>query len=110
MGPRITKQINLYIKEYNFSYSGILRTLIYFYDIRGNTIEASNGGIGIVPYVYEEAYRYYYSLWLAKQKNQGKDLKSFIPKDKEVHIQAPKRKTKKSKRFSFLDEDIGVNE
>ena len=43
------------MKEYNFSYSGILRTLIYFYDIRGNTIEASNGGIGIVPYVYEEA-------------------------------------------------------
>ena len=45
-----------------------------------------------------------------KAKNQGKDLKSFIPKDREVHIQAPKRKTKKSKRFSFLDEDIGVNE
>mgnify|MGYP003541262989 CR=1 FL=1 len=43
-------------------------------------------------------------------RNQGKDLKSFIPKDREVHIQAPKRKTKKSKRFSFLDEDIGVNE
>ena len=47
---------------------------------------------------------------LAKQKNQGKDLRSFIPKDREVHIQAPKRKTKKSRRFSFLDEDIGVNE
>lgn len=98
------------MKEYNFSYSGILRTLIYFYDIRGNTTEASNNGIGIVPYVYEEAYRYYYSLWLAKQKNRDKDLRSFIPKEREVHIQAPKRKTKKSKRFSFLDEDIGVNE
>ena len=49
---RIQKQIKQYVEEYHYSYSGIRKALIYFFEIKGNSIEKSNGGIGIVPYVY----------------------------------------------------------
>jgi hypothetical protein len=47
-----------------YTYSGIKRTLEYFYEVKKNSIEKANGGIGIVPWVYEEAKRYYYNQWL----------------------------------------------
>ena len=31
--PMARKQINQFIKEYNYTYSGILKALIYYYDI-----------------------------------------------------------------------------
>lgn len=44
---RIRKQINSYIKDYNYTYSGMKKALIYFYEIKGNSIEKANGGIGM---------------------------------------------------------------
>ena len=76
------------------------------YDIKKNPIDKSNGGIGIVPYVYQQAYRYYYSLWEAQQKNENKVIKEYVPKVKEIVIPVPQRKAKKRKMFSFLDEEI----
>jgi len=38
---------------------GILRTLEYWYDIRGNSAEKANGGISIVDWVYGDAMNYY---------------------------------------------------
>ena len=105
VNPRIRKQINDFISKYNYSYSGIHRSLEYFYVIKGNNIEKSNGGIGIVPYVYQDAYNHYYNLWLAKEKNKGKDFTLYAPNVIEVKIPPPQRKVKKRKLFTFLDED-----
>ena len=60
--PKIQKQIKKYIEENNYTYSGIKKALVYFFEIKGNSVEKANGGIGIVPYVYTQAYNYYYSL------------------------------------------------
>ena len=103
--PRAKKQINQFIQEYNYTYSGILRTLIYFYEIKGGDREAAHDGIGIVPFVYQDAYNYYYSLWLAQQRNENKDLSYYKPKTIEVKITSPEREPLKRKRFTFLDED-----
>lgn len=105
VSPRVRKQINTYIEQYQYTYSGIRKALIYFYDVKGNSKEKANGGIGIVPYVYKDAFNYYYAIWEAKEKNQGKDVKSFIPDEKIVTITSPQRKLKKRKLFSFLDEE-----
>lgn len=105
VNPRIKKQISDYIVQYNFSYSGIMKALIYFFEIKGNPIEKANNGIGIVPHIYKDAYNYYYSLWLARQKNEQKDIELYIPKIKEVVIQRPQRKVKKRNLFDFLDEE-----
>lgn len=102
---RVRKQINTYISDYNYSYSGIQRTLTYFYEIKGNSLDKANGGIGIVPYVYQDAYNYYYALWEAGQKNQNKNISDFVPKEKVITISPPQRKLKKRKLFTFLDEE-----
>lgn len=103
--PRAKKQINQFIQEYNYTYSGILRTLVYFYEIKGGDREAAHDGIGIVPFVYQDAYNYYYALWLANQRNEDKDLSTYKPKTIEIKIVSPEREPLKKKRFSFLDED-----
>lgn len=103
---RIRKQIKQYREEYNYTYSGIRKALVYFYEVKDNSIEKANGGIGIVPYVYQNAYNYYLALWQAKQKNQDKVLTNYIPKVKEVVIPRPQRKVKKRELFTFLDEEV----
>jgi hypothetical protein len=82
--------------------------LVYFYEIKGNSIEKANGGIGIVPYVYQNAFNYYYALWEAQQKIEQKVpiIQEYVPKVVEIRIPNPERKVKKKRNlFSFLDEE-----
>ena len=106
---KTNKQIKEYREQYGYTYSGIRKALVYFYDVKGNDKNKANGGIGIVPYVYKEAYNYYYALWEAKQKNEGKKIEDYVPAVKEVHIPTPQRNIMKRNLFSFLDEEV-VNE
>jgi predicted transcriptional regulator len=46
-------------KKQGMSYKGQLLTLKYFYEVKKNSIEKSNGSIGIIKYVWDEAERYY---------------------------------------------------
>ena len=66
--PRVSKQIQNYVHdlEHHYTYSGIYKTLKYFFEVKGNSIEKANGGIGIVPYVYQEAFTYWRALWEAQ--------------------------------------------
>lgn len=102
--PRVKAQIKKYIDEYNYTYSGIQKALQYHYDIKGGDKSKANGGIGIVPYVYQNAYEYHYNLWLAQQKNKDIKIELYEPKIKEITIPRPKRKVKKRSLFTFLDE------
>ena len=85
----IMKQIKDYQKELNYSLSGILKSLVWFYEIKGNSPEKSNGGIGIVPFAYQDAYNYYYSLFIAQSQNE-KNITELTNKVKEVIIPPPK--------------------
>ena len=106
MDGRITLQIKKYMQDHpEYTYSGIKRTLEYFYEIKGNSLDKANGGIGIVPWVYEEAKRYFYNQWLLSQKNADKDIVQYVPKVKEIFIKPPKREPRKRKIFMFLDEE-----
>ena len=86
---RVNKQIKDFKEQYNYTYSGMLKSLIYFYEVKGNSTEKANGGIGIVPFVYKDAYNYYYDLFLAKQQNKKKDVKTITHKVKEIIIKLP---------------------
>ena len=103
--PRVRAQIKKYVEEFNYTYSGIRKALIYHYEIKGGDKSKANGGIGIVPYVYEAAYNYHYQLWLAQQKNKDVEITLYTPKVKEIVIQRPERKVKKRPLFTFLDEE-----
>ena len=102
--PRIQKQIKSYIENYNFTYSGILKSLVYFYDVKKNPIEKANDGIGIVPWIYKQAFDYYYAIWLAQQKNEDKILEDYVPEEIEIVIPRPKPKPYRKHLFTFLDE------
>lgn len=104
--------IDSYIKKYHYTYSGIRKALIYFHEVKGNPVDkegVESRSIGIVPYIYDEARRYYYKLWQANEKNKGVNIADYIPKKVEVTIPKPQRKVKKDKRFSFLDEEVEVD-
>lgn len=103
--PRIKAQIKKYVEEYNYTYSGMQKALYYYYEIKGGDKSKANGGIGIVPYVYQNAYNYFYELWLAQQKNKDVRIELYQPRVKEIVIPRPERKIKKRPLFTFLDEE-----
>lgn len=105
INPRVRKQLNQYVNEFNYTYSGIHKALVYFFEVKHNSIEKANGGIGIVPYCYKQAFDYYYALWLAQEKNKDKNVESYLPEEIVIRITSPQRKIKKRKLFSFLDKE-----
>lgn len=82
----------------------MLKALKYFYEIKHNDVSKANGGIGILPYCYQDAYNYYFSLWQAQQRNQV-NMNYYIPKEIEVIIPIPKPRNTRKKIFTFLDRD-----
>ena len=105
---RVKKQIKDFKEEYGYSYSGMLKSLVYFYEVKGNSKDKANGGIGIVPFIYNDAYNYYLNLFLANQQNINKDVKSYTSKVKEITIKAPIIEF--SKRLFKLEDDEVENE
>lgn len=98
---RIQLQINDYLQKYKYTYSGIQKTLQYFYEILGNDIDKANGAIGIVPYVYQDAYKYFFQIYAGKQANLKKDIPSYLPQELEVKIKIPKASRKNIKLFEL---------
>lgn len=107
--PRVKGQIKKFMEEYNYTYSGMQKALYYHYEIKGGDKSKANGGIGIIPYVYKDAYNYHYNLWLAQQKNKDVEIELYEPKVKEITIPRPQRKVKKRELFTFLDEKEDLN-
>lgn len=84
---KVKRQIKQYRDENNYTYSGMLSTLKYVFEVKGNSIEAAHGGIGIIPYAYKQAYDYYYAIYLAQQKTQQKKMTSKVEK---ITIESPR--------------------
>jgi hypothetical protein len=102
--PKFSLQLSDFEKQYNFTYSGMLKSLKYWYEIKKNPVN-KNYGLGIIPHIYKQAHDYYYALWMAQQQNKEKNINDYIPKDIEIIIPPPKRQITKRKLFTFLDEE-----
>lgn len=77
-------------RSQGYPYRGQLLTLQYFFDIKKNSIAKSNGSIGIIPFVYEDAKLYYntqakkaeqVSLAIQKQLEQDRIEIKYNPND-----------------------------
>jgi len=101
---QIKRQLKIYTTENHYSYSGIMKSLIYFFEVKGNSIDKANGALGIVPFVYQDAFNYYYSLFIAQSQNENKDIQNFVTKVKEVVIPPPEIKI--PKRLFNLDDEV----
>ena len=101
ISAKIRKQIKDFREEYNYTYSGILKTLYWWYEIQNHTTELAKDGIGIVPFIYDDAEKYYYTLYLAKIVNDS--IHEYKPKIEQIEIPSPRVYTKPLKMFK-LDE------
>lgn len=80
-----------YIKRYNFTYENMHKTLIYLKEI----VEKDLTGdvVGIIPYYYSEAMRYYETVNNVAQHNENIDI-SKMYKEKTIVVQPKQRKIK----------------
>lgn len=101
---RVKKQIKEYKEQYGYSYSGMLKTLIWFYEIKGNSKEKAQGGIGIIPFVYKDALNYYYSIYIANLDNESL-VKKFKQEIKEITIQSPEVARRPIKMFNAGEDE-----
>lgn len=98
------KIVDAWCKDYNYTYSGILKSLWYFYEVKGNSKEKFKAGsIGIVPFCYTQAYNYYYNIYLASQLAGSGDYNTSLKR--EIEIEAPVAKVLPPKLFNLDMED-----
>lgn len=68
-------------RKQGMPYRGQLLTLQYFYDIRKNSKDRSNGSIGIIPFIYDEA-RLYYEKQAKKADEIGRAIQKQLEQDR----------------------------
>ena len=98
----INKQATDYIAIYNYTWNGMTKSLEWFYNIQHGSIEDSNGGIGIIPFIYEEAKEYYKNLYIAQKKN--KEIKLLRPVV-EIKVQSPRGWRRPPQMFDWEDDE-----
>lgn len=105
--PKVNNQIKQFKNEYHYSYSAIYKTLKYWFEIKHGQLERANGGIGIVPYIIDEARNYWLDILEAKELNKQLIQEKIELPITEIHISPPKRAPirKFKKNFIFLEED-----
>ena len=98
-----------FVAENKFTNKGIYFALKYFYEIKKGTWDKSQGGLGIVPYIYEESKQYWY-----EQERKRKGFVAMIEeqiKEREnretIKIARPQKRERKDK---FNLDDIGGEE
>ncbi len=96
------KIVEAWVRDYQYSYSGILKSLLYFYEVKGNSKDKlKEGSLGIVPFCYTQAYNYYYNIYLANQVAGTGNYNS--NKQRIIEIDAPKQKELPPKLFNMED-------
>lgn len=102
VSAKIAKQIKDFRETYGYTFSGMLGTLVYWYEVKQATLDKANGGIGIVPYVYEQAKEYYSKIRQANELNAN--VKNYKIQFKEIIIEAPQPEKRQPQLFK-LEED-----
>lgn len=92
-----------FINEWGVKYADIVAALKYFYEIKENPYIAEKFSLGIVPYVIEDARKYYEQLDEAIKRNQEIDSSSFY-ENKVVSIKSGKRNRKGTIDITKLNE------
>ena len=92
-----------FISENKMTNKGIFFTLKYFYDVKGGSWDRSHGGIGIVPFIYNEACNY----WVKKEKSDNGIIARIEQQIKEAR-QRDKKIVRKKGRKQKVVIDLGA--
>lgn len=74
----INKQALSYINDYGYTWSGMTGCLHWFYNINHGSLEEGHGGIGIIPYIYDNVKKYYQQRYLTENKNKNKKMRKQV--------------------------------
>ena len=102
----INSQAESYIKQYNYTWSGMTACLHWFYDINHGNLEEGHGGIGIIPFIYDTVKEYYYKLYSTQKKNKNKQLRKQVIN---FNIQSPRAWKQPPRLLDFEGEDENAN-
>lgn len=83
----INSQAEEYIKQYNYTWSGMTGCLYWFYILNHGSLEEGHGGIGIIPYIYDNVKDFFKTQYETQEKNK-KVTNLRIPV--EFNIQSPR--------------------
>lgn len=87
------KQIKEYKEKRNYTYKGMELTLRYMYEVeRLNKLEASDAGLGMIPYYYEKTKKYYSNLETVSSAAKDFELNN---EAEIIYMQPPVRKKNK---------------
>ncbi|MEJ7218430.1 hypothetical protein [Staphylococcus gallinarum] len=94
----ILKQIKEFHDEpYYYRYKAIQMTLEYFFEIKNNSVRNARG-IGIVPYVYDDASDFYKNLM---RINSADEIKK--QEKKVIHIKVDKNTNRRNKKVINME-------
>lgn len=103
--PSVVKQIKEFKQQYGFTYTGMRKTLYWYYELKNNSITKSNGQIGIIPYVYNQANDYFYRLYLAEIASQYQ-IDKLPPKEYTIRSPEKMQEYKPKKIFDLGEEEV----
>ena len=107
VAPSIYKQMKKIKEDYpKITYKDMYQALIYFYNVKKGDKEKSHKSIGIIPYVYEEANKYF-SLKEAQKENLSNAILEQTYGEK---ILINIKDISKKKKFIYNIEKLGLEE
>ena len=83
-----------------YTSSGMKKALQWFYEVEKKPV--LNGSLGIIPYVYDSAYKYYYNLFLIQKRNENIEMRTPV---REIQIQSPRMYRPEPQLWNFDDEE-----
>lgn len=100
----ILKQIKEFKEQYKYTYRGMKTTLHYFYEIQeGNDVKDSMG-VGIIPFVYDEAKKFYIEKKAVKDSAFACNIDEMEKQRKIISINREHHKEKnKYKEIALID-------
>ena len=86
-------QIKKFKDQFNYTYKGIELTLDYFYNIKTNNTPDMEMGLGVVPYIYEEAKQFFIEKRNIKNNIQNIDIQDITSKVNVINIKKSDKKS-----------------
>ena len=97
---KVYQQMSSYY-EYGISYADMLLALKYFYEIKKGDINKSQGGIGIIPYVLEEAKEFATLEKIEQDKLIQKFEENALEKKETKYIHVAEQRSKQKKNIDI---------
>ena len=98
----INTQATQMIQEYGYTWSGMTACLHWFYNINHGNLEDGNGGIGIIPFIYNEVKEYYQNIYSVQEKNSHVTMRQSVV---EFNIQSPRAWSQPPQLLNLEDEN-----